>query len=56
MITAEGSGFLISADGYAVTNNHVVDLAQSVHVTSDGRARYAAKVVGIDPKTDLALP
>jgi serine protease Do len=55
MITGEGSGFFISADGYAVTNNHVVDHAESVQVTMDDGTIYSAKVVGTDPKTDLAL-
>ncbi|WGD50453.1 Do family serine endopeptidase [Bradyrhizobium sp. CB1650] len=55
MITGEGSGFFISADGYAVTNNHVVDHAESVQVTTDDGTIYTAKVVGTDPKTDLAL-
>ncbi len=55
MITGEGSGFFISADGYAVTNNHVVDHAKSVQVTTDDGKIYTAKVVGTDPKTDLAL-
>lgn len=55
VITGEGSGFFISADGYAVTNNHVVDHAESVQVTTDDGAVYTAKVVGTDPKTDLAL-
>ncbi|OKO85203.1 serine peptidase [Bradyrhizobium sp. NAS80.1] len=55
MVTGEGSGFFISADGYAVTNNHVVDHAQSVQVTMDDGTIYTAKVVGTDPKTDLAL-
>ncbi|MDE2377441.1 Do family serine endopeptidase [Bradyrhizobium sp.] len=55
VITGEGSGFFISADGYAVTNNHVVDHAESVQVTTDDGAMYTAKVVGTDPKTDLAL-
>jgi len=50
-----GSGFFISADGYAVTNNHVVNQATSVQVTTDDGAIYAAKVVGTDPTTDLAL-
>ncbi len=50
-----GSGFFISADGYAVTNNHVVDHVESVEVaTADGKS-HKAKVVGTDPKTDLAL-
>ena len=55
VITGEGSGFFISADGYAVTNNHVVDHAKSVQVTTDDGKGYTAKVVGTDPKTDLAL-
>ena len=54
-ITGEGSGFFISADGYAVTNDHVVDHAKSVQVTTDDGTVYTAKVVGTDPKTDLAL-
>jgi serine protease Do len=54
-VTGEGSGFFISADGYAVTNNHVVDHAKTVQVTTDDGAVYKAKVVGSDPKTDLAL-
>jgi serine protease Do len=54
-ITGEGSGFFISADGYAVTNNHVVDHAKTVEVTTDDGSKYTAKVVGTDPKTDLAL-
>ena len=54
-IVGEGSGFFISADGYAVTNNHVVDHANSVQVTTDDGSIYTAKVIGTDPKTDLAL-
>jgi serine protease Do len=54
-ITGQGSGFFISADGYAVTNNHVVDKAESVEVTADDGKTYTAKVIGTDPKTDLAL-
>jgi serine protease Do len=50
-----GSGFVSSADGYIVTNNHVVEGATEVQVKlADGR-ELAAKVVGRDPKTDLAL-
>ncbi len=52
---AQGSGFFISADGYIVTNNHVVNNADEVDIrTSDGKD-YRAKVVGTDAKTDLAL-
>src|SRR5215469_1406241 len=54
-VTGEGSGFFITADGYAVTNNHVVDHATSVQVTTDDGKIYGAKVVGTDSKTDLAL-
>src|SRR5215831_15159851 len=55
MVTGVGSGFFISADGYAVTNNHVVDHAKSVEVTTDDGKTYTAKVIGTDQKTDLAL-
>lgn len=54
-VTGQGSGFFISADGYAVTNNHVVDHAKSVIVTTDDGKTYDAKVIGRDAKTDLAL-
>ena len=54
-ITGVGSGFFISADGYAATNNHVVDNAKSVQVTTDDGTIYTAKVIGSDPKTDVAL-
>jgi len=50
-----GSGFFISSDGYIVTNNHVVAHANSVRVTLANGHSYKAKVVGTDPKTDLAL-
>ncbi len=53
--TGQGSGFFLSADGYAVTNHHVVDKAESVEVTTDNGKTYTAKVIGTDPKTDLAL-
>ena len=55
MITGQGSGFFISADGYAVTNNHVVEKAESVQVTTDDGKTHNAKVIGTDPRTDLAL-
>ena len=52
---ALGSGFFISADGYVVTNNHVVENASDVTVTMDDGKELSAKVIGTDPKTDLAL-
>jgi serine protease Do len=54
-ITGQGSGFFISADGYAVTNNHVVDGADKVEVTTDDGKTYSAKVIGTDARTDVAL-
>ncbi len=54
-VTGEGSGFFISADGYAVTNNHVVDHAKTVTVTTDDGKVHTANVVGTDPRSDLAL-
>ena len=54
-MTAQGSGFFITADGYAVTNNHVVDKAKAVEITTDDGKTYDAKVIGTDPRTDLAL-
>src|SRR4249919_2875176 len=55
LVTGQGSGFFITADGYAVTNNHVVDKADTVEVTTDEGKTYTAKVIGTDPRTDLAL-
>jgi serine protease Do len=51
----EGSGFVISADGYILTNAHVVDDATEVTVRTTDRREYRAKVVGIDTRTDVAL-
>ncbi|MCB1197600.1 MAG: DegQ family serine endoprotease [Deltaproteobacteria bacterium] len=50
-----GSGFIISEDGYIVTNNHVIDQADEIKVTIGKDKEYIAKVVGTDPKTDVAL-
>ena len=55
LITGLGSGFFISSDGYAVTNNHVVDHAKNVQIKTDDGTIYKAKVIGTDPKTDVAL-
>ncbi len=54
-VTGQGSGFFISPDGFAVTNNHVVDGADKVEVTMDDGKTFTAKVIGTDPRTDLAL-
>jgi serine protease Do len=51
----QGSGFFVSADGYVVTNNHVVANAVKVDVVMDDGTALTAKVVGTDPKTDVAL-
>ena len=55
MVMGQGSGFFISGDGYAVTNNHVVEKAESVQITTDDGKVHAAKVIGTDPRSDLAL-
>jgi serine protease Do len=50
-----GSGVIIDASGYIITNNHVVDGAEEVTVTLSDNSKYKAKIVGRDKKTDLAL-
>jgi serine protease Do len=55
VIEARGSGFIISPDGYVVTNNHVVKGATSVTVTLEDGTALPAKIVGRDARTDLAL-
>ena len=52
---ASGSGFVVSPDGYILTNNHVVDGASEVTVRLLDRREYKAKVVGRDPNTDVAV-
>ncbi len=51
----EGSGFVISADGYILTNAHVVADASEVTVRTTDRREYGAKVVGVDARTDVAV-
>ena len=53
--TAQGSGFLISSDGYILTNNHMVEEAEKVEVElTDGR-KFTAKIIGTDPDSDVAV-
>ena len=52
---ALGSGFVISSDGFVVTNNHVVDKADEVKISFQNGDKFDATVIGTDPKTDLAL-
>jgi len=50
-----GSGVIVSPEGYILTNNHVVDSASEVRVTLADQREFKAKVVGTDPKTDIAV-
>jgi serine protease Do len=50
-----GSGVIVSKDGYIVTNNHVVDFADNVNVSLSDKRKFVAKVVGTDPRYDLAV-
>ncbi len=52
---SSGSGVIISADGYVVTNNHVVEEADNFEITLNDKREFNAKLIGVDPSTDLAL-
>ncbi len=54
-VQGQGSGFVISADGFVVTNNHVIENAGKVQVSFDEQNKFDADLVGTDPRTDLAL-
>ncbi len=54
-MVGSGSGVIITKDGYIVTNNHVIDKAQKLEVTLNNQKTYQAKLIGADPKTDIAL-
>ncbi len=54
-VVSLGSGFIISADGYIITNNHVVDDAEEINVTLPDHSKYKAKIIGRDKKTDFAI-
>lgn len=50
-----GSGVIISTDGYIITNNHVIEGADELEVTLNDNRKFAAKLIGADPSTDIAL-
>ena len=54
-VEARGSGFIVKSDGTIVTNNHVIKDAQSITVTLDNGQTYPARIVGADPRTDIAV-
>src|SRR5882762_11241289 len=54
-VTSLGSGFIIDPSGYIVTNNHVIEDSDQITVSLQDGTQMPAKVVGRDPKTDLAL-
>ncbi len=54
-VNGYGSGVIISSDGYIITNNHVIENAESVEVTLNDKRTFTAKIVGRDPSTDIAL-
>lgn len=54
-VDGQGTGFFINADGYAITNFHVIENATSIEVVTDNNKTYPARVVGSDERTDLAL-
>jgi serine protease Do len=53
--SGQGSGVIVSPDGYILTNNHVIDAAREVTVTLPDKREFQGKIIGADPKTDLAV-
>ena len=54
-VEGAGSGFVIDSDGHVLTNYHVVQGAQNIEVTLGDQSRYPAKLIGVDPRNDVAL-
>ena len=54
-VVSSGSGFIISSDGYLLTNNHVVEDADEVKVSLGDRREYKAEIIGTDPRSDVAV-
>ena len=54
-LAGQGSGVIISKDGFVLTNNHVIDSAQEIEIVLDDGTKYSAKLIGQDPHTDLAV-
>ena len=54
-VRGSGSGVIVTADGYIITNNHVIEDADEVEVTLNDKRTLTAEVVGRDPSTDIAL-
>ena len=50
-----GSGFIIDKSGYIITNNHVIEDATKIEVTTNDNVRYEAELIGTDPYTDIAV-
>ena len=50
-----GSGVIVSPDGFIITNNHVIEDATKIEVTTNDNVRYVAELVGTDPYTDIAV-
>jgi serine protease Do len=55
-LLASGSGFIVGLNGYILTNNHVIENAGDIIVRLSDARKFTARLVGRDPKTDLAMP